>query len=75
MIRTTKYNIFNFIPKSLFLQLEKHTNIYFVLIGIILIQVILQSIRIISPLTPLTSIMPLCFVLGLSMVREGYETY
>jgi P-type E1-E2 ATPase len=40
-----------------------------------LITAILQSIPVISPLTPLSAIAPLVFVLGLSMLREGLEDY
>jgi phospholipid-transporting ATPase len=36
---------------------------------------VLQSIEIISPLNPATAILPLFFVLSLSMAREGYEDY
>ena len=36
---------------------------------------ILQSIPTISPLNPMTAILPLMFVLTLSMSREGYEDY
>ena len=42
---------------------------YFLIIGI------LQSIPAISPLTPLTAWVPLIIVLGISMIREGYEDY
>lgn len=40
-----------------------------------LIIAILQSIPEISPLTPVTAIIPLVFVLGISMIREGLEDY
>jgi hypothetical protein len=45
------------------------SNIYFLMIGI------MQSIKVISPLTPITAILPLCFVLMISMIREGYEDW
>lgn len=68
-IKTTKYNIFTFLPVALFLQFLRVANIYFLIIAI------LQSIPAISPLNPVTAIMPLAFVLGVSLLREGIEDY
>jgi phospholipid-translocating ATPase len=42
-------------------------NVYF------LFSAILNSIPAISPLSPVSSIMPLVFVIALSMIREAYE--
>ena len=66
-ISTTKYNIFDFIPKGLLFQFCRLSNVYFLFTAII------QSIPIISPLTSLTAIVPLIFVLGISMIREAVE--
>ena len=66
-ITTTKYNIFTFIPKGLLYQFSRASNVYFLFTAII------QSIPIISPLTSLTAIVPLIFVLGVSMIREAIE--
>ena len=66
-ITTTKYNIFTFIPKSLLYQFSRLSNVYF------LVTAIIQSIPLISPLTNLTAIIPLIFVLGVSMIREAIE--
>ena len=66
-IITTKYNVFTFLPKGLLLQFSRLSNIYF------LITAIIQSIPLISPLTSLTAILPLIFVLGISMIRELIE--
>ena len=68
-IDTTKYNIFTFIPKALLLQFVRLANIYF------LICAILQCIPLISPLTPVTAVVPLVFVLSVSIIREGIEDY
>ena len=68
-VRTSKYTIIDFVPKSLLLQFQRYANIYFLLIAI------LQSIPSISPLNPATAIAPLVFVLMVSMVREGFEDY
>ena len=66
-ISTTKYNIFTFIPKGLLYQFSRLSNVYFLFTAII------QSIPLISPLTSLTAIIPLLFVLGVSMIREAIE--
>lgn len=68
-IRTTKYNIFNFLPKSLLIQFSRHANIYF------LVTAILQSAPYISPLNPFSAILPLAFVIGVSLIREAGEDY
>ena len=66
-ITTTKYNLITFLPKGLFYQFSRLANVYFLFITII------QSIPIISPLNALTAIIPLIFVLGVSMIRELIE--
>ena len=66
-ISTTKYNAFTFLPKALLYQFIRLANIYFVFIAII------QSIPIISPLSPATAIAPLVFVLTVSLIREAVE--
>ena len=66
-ITTTKYNIITFLPKSLLFQLIRPANIYFLLITII------QCIPIISPLEPISSIIPLIIVLSVSIIRELIE--
>ena len=66
-IVTTKYNFMTFIPKGLLYQFAKLPNIYFLFTAII------QSIPVISPLNSLTAIVPLIFVLGVSMIRELVE--
>ena len=66
-ISTTKYNIFTFVPKGLLFQFSRWSNVYFLFTAII------QSIPLISPLASLTAIIPLIFVLGVSMIREALE--
>ena len=68
-IITSKYNIISFWPLAILLQFKRYANIYFLLIAII------QSIPIISPLSPFSSWAPLCFVLFVSLVREGIEDF
>ena len=66
-ISTTKYNFITFIPKSFFLQFKRLANVYFLIIAII------QSIPLISPLSGATAIIPLLFVILISMIRELIE--
>ena len=66
-ISTTKYNLFTFFPKSLLIQFARLPNIYFLATAII------QSIPVISPLTSASAIIPLVFVLSVSMIRELIE--
>ena len=68
-ISTTKYNFLSFLPKGLLLQFTRLPNIFFLFTAII------QSIPVISPLTSLTAIIPLIFVLGVSMIREFIEDW
>ena len=68
-IRTTKYNIFSFLPKALMYQFSRFANVYF------LVTAIIQSIPYVSPLNPFSAILPLIFVLGVSIIREGIEDY
>ena len=68
-ISTTKYNIFTFLPKGLLLQFTRLPNVFFLFTAVI------QSIPVISPLTSLTAIIPLIFVLGVSLIREFIEDW
>ena len=66
-ISTTKYNALTFLPKALLYQFVRLANIYFVFTAV------LQSIPIISPLSPATAIAPIVFVLTVSLIREAVE--
>ena len=66
-IDTTKYNIFTFLPKALLFQFMRLANVYFLVIAII------QCIPIISPLGATTAVVPLVFVLAVSLIREAVE--
>ena len=68
-ITTTKYNVFTFLPKGLLIQLSRLSNVYF------LVTAVIQSIPIISPLYPETAIIPLIFVISISLIREGIEDF
>jgi phospholipid-translocating ATPase len=64
-LKTTKYNIFTFIPITLFLQFAKIVNAFFLVNGI------LQSIPSIRTNSPLATLVPLTFVVILGMVKEA----
>ncbi len=68
-IDTAKYNLLTFLPKSILLQFLRLSNVVF------LVNAVLQSIPIISSISPITAIGPLAFVLAVSLLREGYEDY
>jgi len=68
-IRTTKYNAITFLPFSLLKQFSRLANIYFLIIAI------LSLIPEISSISPVTAILPLVFVLVVSMIREGLEDF
>lgn len=68
-VSTTKYNVITFLPLALLRQFKRYANIYF------LISTLLQCVPVISPLSPVSAIVALMFVIGLSMTREGYEDW
>jgi phospholipid-transporting ATPase len=68
-IKTSRYNVVDFLPIALLLQFTRYANVYF------LVSAILTSISEISPISPITSILPLVVVIGISMIREGMEDW
>ena len=66
-ITTSRYNIITFLPKNLFEQFQRVANIYFTIL------LILQLIPQISSLTPITTILPLLFVLGTTLIKDGVD--
>lgn len=69
-IVTSKYNILNFLPLNLFWQFSKFANLYF------LILVVMECFPLISDSNGVPVLaLPLCFVVGLSMIKDIYEDY
>lgn len=66
-IRTTKYRWWYFLPLNIFEQLRRLSNIYFILV------MIFALIPGVSPIFPITSILPVCFILGTTAVKDGFE--
>eukprot|EP00898_Chlorokybus_atmophyticus_P002240 jgi/Chlat1/3016/Chrsp201S03282 len=67
-IRTTKYTILTFLPKALFEQYRRVANWYFTLTAAL-------SLGPFSPFSPFTTWTPLIFVIGVSIIKEGYEDF
>ncbi|KAK6644621.1 hypothetical protein RUM43_000889 [Polyplax serrata] len=67
-IITSKYTAWNFIPKNLFEQFRRIGNFYFLCIATI-------SLVIETPVSPVTSIAPLVFVIMVTAIKQGYEDY
>ncbi|XP_020907982.1 probable phospholipid-transporting ATPase IF isoform X2 [Exaiptasia diaphana] len=65
---TSKYTLWNFIPKNLFEQFRRIANFYFLCIGCV-------QLLIDSPVSPVTSILPLCFVITVTAIKQAYEDY
>ena len=68
-IRTTKYSAWNFLVMALWYELNKFTNIYF------LVTMVLQCIPSISTLNPATVVIPFIFIITIALVREGVEDW
>lgn len=66
-VRTSKYTLVNFIPKSLFEQFRRVANFYFLVISL------LQLTTDLSPTNEYSTVGPLMLVLMATMVKEGLE--
>ena len=69
LIRTTKYTLFNFLPKNLFEQFHKIANIYFLLL------VILQFVPAFGIDTAYMGVLPLLSILVATALKDGFEDY
>ncbi|KAM7269267.1 hypothetical protein ACFE04_024764 [Oxalis oulophora] len=67
-ISTTKYNVLTFLPKGLFEQFRRVANLYFLMISIL-------STTPVSPVNPITNVVPLSLVLFVSLVKELFEDW
>ncbi|KAL7819956.1 phospholipid-translocating P-type ATPase [Trichoderma gracile] len=68
-IRTSRYTLWNFVPKQLFFQFTRVGNFYFLCVGIP------QMIPGLSTTGSYTTILPLLFFVCLTMFKEGYDDY
>ncbi|XP_072897346.1 phospholipid-transporting ATPase IF isoform X2 [Hemitrygon akajei] len=67
-IISSKYTIWNFIPKNLFEQFRRIANFYFLVI--FLVQLMIDT-----PTSPFTSGLPLFFVITVTAIKQGYEDW
>ncbi|KAK1425808.1 hypothetical protein QVD17_21169 [Tagetes erecta] len=67
-VSTTKYSIFNFLPKGLYEQFRRVANLYFLTISCL-------SFTPVSPVSPITNVIPLSIVLFVSLVKEAFEDW
>uniref|UniRef100_A0A671END0 Phospholipid-transporting ATPase n=1 Tax=Rhinolophus ferrumequinum TaxID=59479 RepID=A0A671END0_RHIFE len=66
-IKTSKYNIFNFLPLNLFEQFQRLANAYFLILSIF------QLIPQISSLAWYTTVIPLMVVLSMTAVKDAID--
>uniref|UniRef100_A0A8C4XVE3 ATPase phospholipid transporting 11A n=1 Tax=Falco tinnunculus TaxID=100819 RepID=A0A8C4XVE3_FALTI len=62
------YTFWNFVPKNLFEQFRRIANFYFLII--FLVQLIIDT-----PTSPVTSGLPLLFVITVTAIKQGYEDW
>ncbi|XP_042236213.1 LOW QUALITY PROTEIN: phospholipid-transporting ATPase IF-like [Homarus americanus] len=67
-IKTAKYSIVTFLPKNLLEQFRRIANFYFLCVAVI-------QLSINSPVSPLTSVLPLVLVICVTAVKQGYEDW
>ncbi|POR38013.1 Phospholipid-transporting ATPase [Tolypocladium paradoxum] len=68
-IRSSRYTVYDFVPKQLVFQFSKLGNFYFLIMGI------LQMIPDLSTVGRWTTIVPLGIFVAFSMAKEGYDDY
>lgn len=66
-ITSSRYTLYNFVPRQLFAQFSKLANFYFLCVSI------LQMIPGLSTTGTYTTIVPLTFFVVISMAKEGYD--
>lgn len=67
-IRTARYRWYSFLFQNLYEQAQRIANFYFICIAVI--QLFIEA-----PISPASSILPLLFVIFLTMFKEGYEDF
>ncbi|KAI8662273.1 hypothetical protein LRP88_03643 [Fusarium phalaenopsidis] len=68
-IRSSRYTVYDFVPKQLIFQFSKLGNFYFLVVGTI------QMIPGLSTVGRWTTIAPLGVFVAFSMLKEGYDDY
>ncbi|KAF7562215.1 hypothetical protein G7046_g1929 [Stylonectria norvegica] len=68
-IRTSRYTLWDFLPKQIFFQFTRLGNFYFLCVGVP------QMIPGLSTTGSYTTILPLLFFVFLTVIKEGYDDY
>ncbi|KAF9425231.1 hypothetical protein BGZ76_003364, partial [Entomortierella beljakovae] len=68
-ISTAKYTTLSFLPKNLFEQFRRVANMFFLFMAII------QLTPIFTVGSPFLTVFPLCFVVGVTAIKDGFEDY
>ena len=69
-VKTSKYNLINFLPLNLLKQFRQMANLYFLLI------VVMECIpQVTSAGNPMGVVMALSMVVGISVIKDAYEDY
>jgi len=72
LISTAKYDVFTFLPVSLFEQFRRVANLYFLLIAVLMIIGTYTNLFD-SPLTPWSTLVVLTLVVSVSVIKGGVE--
>ncbi|CAN7026336.1 hypothetical protein IGI04_024900 [Brassica rapa subsp. trilocularis] len=67
-VRSTKYTVASFFPKSLFEQFRRVANFYFLVTGFL-------SLTDLSPYGAVSALLPLALVITVTMVKDGIEDW
>ena len=67
-VRSTKYTLATFLPKSLFEQFRRVANLYFLICAIL-------SFTPLSPYSAVSNVVPLVVVIGVTMGKEAVEDW
>eukprot|EP00039_Didymoeca_costata_P029275 m.23933 g.23933 ORF g.23933 m.23933 type:complete len:1186 (+) comp7556_c0_seq2:349-3906(+) len=68
-VSSCRYTAYTFLPKNLFEQFQRAANFYF------LCMMAIALVPGLSPITPITSVLPLVFVVSVTMAKQGWEDY
>ncbi|XP_062215734.1 phospholipid-transporting ATPase 1-like isoform X1 [Phragmites australis] len=68
-IHTTKYSILTFVPRNLYEQFHRVAYVYFLILAA------LNQVPQLGVFSPVASILPLAFVLGVTAVKDAYEDW
>ncbi|KAH7841784.1 hypothetical protein Vadar_034342 [Vaccinium darrowii] len=71
-ITTTKYSVVTFLPKCLFEQFRRAANLYFLMISILSSTPLSPAT---NPVSPISNVLPLSFVVFVSLVKEAWDDW